>query len=348
VTATAIGIDGSSYVASPTGAMRRTRELTIHLAELGWRPILFLPRHSCEFFANTPDLEIVPIDIHSRPGPWRARLAEKLLPDLLAKNDCRLLLTETHAFPANLPTVFTVHDLAAWDVPELCSFKRKWWRRLTVPTALRKAAAVLTVSDFSAQRLSHHFPDIRATVASNGANHLPALARKTPADRFVLLVGPNDNFRNWPVVIEAIEGLRSTDEFSDLKLVLAGGSNTGQLPPWANNQIVDDHALAVLYSTATALVCESRYEGFDLPLAEALHAACPVVASDLAVHRQIAGEAAIYFTSGNKDELGEAIKKLALNPPDAAQLNHQVDSLSWESSAEIVDQVLFAALRRAT
>ena len=116
MTATAIGIDGSSYVASPTGAMRRTRELASHLAALGWRPILFLPRHSCEFFANTSDVEMVPLDIRSRPGPWRARLAAKLLPDLLARNDCRLLLTETPPFSANLPTVFTVHDLAAWDV----------------------------------------------------------------------------------------------------------------------------------------------------------------------------------------------------------------------------------------
>lgn len=348
MTATAIGIDGSSYVASPTGAMRRTRELASHLAALGWRPILFLPRHSCEFFADTSDVEMVPLDIRSRPGPWRARLAAKLLPDLLARNDCRLLLTETPPFSANLPTVFTVHDLAAWDVPGLCSLKRKWWRRLTVPTALRKAAAVLTVSDFSAQRLKHHFPDIRVTVASNGANHLPLLDRKTPADRFVLLVGPDDNFRNWPLVIAAIEDLRSTDEFHDLKLVLVGRSDIGQLPPWANNQTVDDHDLAVLYSTATALVCESKYEGFDLPLAEALHAACPVVASDLDVHRQIAGQAAVYFTSGNQDELGEAIRTLTMNPPAAAQLNHQVDSLSWESSAKIVDQVLLTTLRQAT
>ena len=105
-----------------------------------------------------------------------------------------------------------------------------------------------------------------------------------------------------------------------------------------------DLELQQLYANAEAIVCPSIYEGFGLPVLEALEFSKPIICSDLESFREIAGEAAVYFDPGDPNACASAIK-LALSPSKRAQLLSEakkrrtlLDELpkNWSNVLEII------------
>ena len=108
---------------------------------------------------------------------------------------------------------------------------------------------------------------------------------------------------------------------------------------------VDDEALPVLYAGAAGFVYPSVYEGFGLPPLEAMASGCPVAVSDIPAHREVCGEAAIYFDPFNPEDLATKLERLLrLDRESRAALveqgMQQAALYNWESAASDTWRVL--------
>jgi glycosyltransferase involved in cell wall biosynthesis len=237
-----------------------------------------------------------------------------------------LLWSATHflprGLPRGLPTVATLLDVVWRDRPETMSRGRRWaasW----LEEGLRRADRIVCISRFTRDRLGTHWPGLiaRAEVIHLAANPRlqghpadPALLARLGIDRpFVMTVGTFEPRKNLGLLLDAlalvpglllvhcgpagwnVEGLQQR----------ARGNPDVRLLGW-----VDEPTLAALYRSAVAAVFPSIYEGFDLPTLDAASLGCPLVISDIPVHREILGPDALYFPLGGAREAARAIESL--------------------------------------
>jgi alpha-1,3-rhamnosyl/mannosyltransferase len=114
---------------------------------------------------------------------------------------------------------------------------------------------------------------------------------------------------------------------------------------------VEAKRLAILYRQAQFVVLPSLYEGFGLPLLEAMHAGTPLLASDLPVTREVAGPAANYAPVGDAEAWAAAICRLAESPAERQRLSaegtRRAREFSWQRAARETVEVLVAAAHDA-
>jgi alpha-1,3-rhamnosyl/mannosyltransferase len=114
---------------------------------------------------------------------------------------------------------------------------------------------------------------------------------------------------------------------------------------------VSDDALSSLYRAALALVYPSRYEGFGLPLLEAMASGCPVIASDCASIPEVVGEAGVLLDPDDEVGWAAAIERLVDHPADAERLRTlglaRASLFSWRRTAEGTARVYTECLERA-
>jgi glycosyltransferase involved in cell wall biosynthesis len=173
---------------------------------------------------------------------------------------------------------------------------------------------------------------------------------------FCLMVGNLTPNKNLETVVAAFAELKARG--LNYRLIIAGSDLFGRLaatlremrvPPNIElMQHVDDVTLATLYSSAFCLIQASHYEGFGLPIVEAMHQGCPVIASDISVLREIAGNAALFFSPSSSTALAEAVEKLtydkALRLHLAKAGGMHASRFHWDDTAretaELFDAVL--------
>ncbi len=278
--------------------------------------------------------------------------------------------------PTALPLVITVHDLAALRFPELHPSRNVLQQR-SLLRHLRGADAVVAVSQATADDLAHSgVPSERIIVAPLGLSprvgvpHEPpetracrpadlAAADKSgqgarPATGFLLTVGETAPRKNYGVLLHAlaritgprlvIAGPPSADEprISSLITELDIRSRVSRL------RSVSDPELTALYHDALALCFPSVAEGFGLPVLEAMGAGLPVLASDIPVMHELAGDAALYAPSGDERAWAEAIEAVVADPALRADLamrgRKRAAEFTWERTAELT----IGAYRAAT
>lgn len=244
-----------------------------------------------------PGLDWLPVDIPAGPT-WRRALRERrLLPPLLRELSATLL---DHALlPAPrvpCPQLLTIHDLRDADGE---GNRHRWLARAVLRASLRRAAAVVVPSQFTASRLRHFAPALRAPLhVLPNAVDLPPAASPTAAAAppFVLHVGHLERRKQIDLLLRAMAPLPAPCE---LRLV---GADAGagaalralaqQLGIAARVQFlgrVDDAGLARLYATAAVTALPSCYEGFGLPALEALAAGGAVLVSDRGALPEVVG-----------------------------------------------------------
>jgi glycosyltransferase involved in cell wall biosynthesis len=212
--------------------------------------------------------------------------------------------------PPDMPYVVELHDVQHLDQPENFPRAERLYRRLRYDAPARRAHAVITVSEFSRRRIIHHLgvDPSRVHVAYEGVDPSAFVPDHAPREDFVLYPARGWPHKNHRRLIQAMGNVRRTHPH--LRLVLTGGALerlTG-LPEWVDVRgLVSRRELILLYQRAAALAFPSLYEGFGLPLLEAMACACPVAASDAGSLPEIVGDAAVLFDAADPDSIADGI-----------------------------------------
>jgi len=222
---------------------------------------------------------------------------------------------------ARAPSIVTVHDVMPLEHREAMSAPRRAVYRALVRDALR-AACVVTDSEASRDALAAAFPGVPATVRvvypgvrrGEVGEAWPAWERAV-----VLAVGVNKPHKDLDTLVRALARVPAARR---PLLVWAGPRDprypgAAELAARAGGDVdvrelglVPEERLAALYRSAALFAFPTRYEGFGLPLLEALALGVPAVASDLRVLREVAGDAAMYAPPGDIAAWAEAIDRL--------------------------------------
>jgi glycosyltransferase involved in cell wall biosynthesis len=255
--------------------------------------------------------------------------------------------------------VVTVHDAAYFEPGVHAATWANWSQRckwqLLYATLSRTADLFHTVSNFSAERLGAYFPAIRSRlrvvpnavsphffepVTAAGEAYLERSGlRGIP---YILLPGGLHFRKNADLVIRAWPLLKQ--KCADLTLVIAGHSDPHFVPQIERfggsvlrTGFVNDEELCALYARALAAWVPSRYEGFGLPVIEAMACGTPVVASDSASLPEVAGGAAILVPPDSPAEHADALHSLISNSALRAELQARgkdhASRFTWNVSA---------------
>jgi glycosyltransferase involved in cell wall biosynthesis len=246
------------------------------------------------------------------------------------------------AVPA--PAVVTVHDLSFEHHPGLMGLRDRLVFRTAVPRSMRRAARVLAVSERTKQDLVERYgvPERKIVVTPNGVD--PAFrpdGPKADGSPYALFVGTLQPRKDPEGAIEALALVGD-----DLRLVLAGpdrgsgararetASRLGLSSRVEFRGHVDRDELAALYRGAACLVLPSRWEGFGLPVVEAMASGTPVVATRAGAIPEVAGDAAVLVEPGDPSALAGGIERaLADRERLVAAGLERARAFSWRETA---------------
>jgi glycosyltransferase involved in cell wall biosynthesis len=270
----------------------------------------------------------------------------------------------TLALPSSspVPLIATVHDLIPWALGGWTLFgeRTRWWlgRRL-----LRRADLVLAPSEATAQdarRLARVREDrIRVIHEGLAPGFCPAEgAAERVAERhgmrkpYLLFVGALDARKDPRGLLRAWEVARAAG--ADVDLVLAGaGSRQAPADMGGARRLgyLELPALVDLYTAASCLVFPSRYEGFGLPLLEAMGCGCPAVTYRNSSLPEVAGDAVVLVPDGDAEALGRAAAEVCLEPAVAARMRRdglaRAAEFPWRKTARATIAAYEHALGRA-
>jgi glycosyltransferase involved in cell wall biosynthesis len=363
-----VGFDGHA-LSSPAGGVRRyARELLGALVRLG---------EDLEIVALGGDAPQVPagVDCVDAPAHPPTNLGWSLVGLPRAAQRAHIDVLHAPAYTAPLwgapPVVLTLHDVSYARHPEWYPYRRDLARRAFYRRSARRATVVLTDSTFSANEITaaYDIPPGRIVVAplgvdgsfspdtSGGQCELP----QEISGPFVLHVGDLHERRNLPTVVDAVIGARRHfGGAAGVSLVLAGvdrGVGDGLCAIAAEADVpeavvklgpVSEELLLSLYRCATALVYPSLYEGFGLPVLEAMACGTPVIASRAASIPEVAGDAAILLDPSDVAAWTDAIVNVVNDDDRRSALRSKglarATEFTWARTARItLDAYLRAA-----
>lgn len=234
--------------------------------------------------------------------------------------------------------VVTLHDVQHLELPHLFSRAERLYRRRYYESAARRADVVVTVSEFARQTIVDRLgiaPD-RVMTALNGVDAAEFVPQLGARERFLLYPARAWAHKNHSRLLEAVALLRQEDP--DLTLVLTGGGleALGRLPEWVDARgLVDRSELLELYRTAACLVFPSLYEGFGIPVLEAMASGCPVASSSAASLPEVCGDAAVLFDPTDPEAIAEGVRTaLARSTTLSAGGPAHAARFSWAACAE--------------
>jgi glycosyltransferase involved in cell wall biosynthesis len=293
-----------------------------------------------------PDLlpkGVEPIELPAKSQPLRMSWS---LPRLLVRLEPALSHFQYVVAPrAPSPAVVTIHDLSFERDPGLMGRRDRFFFRTMVPRSARRADRVLAVSERTKRDLVELYglDEAKVVVTPNGVDaRFRPNGERNGSDPYLLFVGALQP-RKDPVA--AIQALSLVD--SALRLVLVGPDKgagreareavarlglNGRVQ-FAGHVGMDD--LASLYRNAEALVFPSRYEGFGLPVVEAMASGTPVVATSTGAIPEVAADAAILVEPGDAVALAGGIERALADRERLVRAGlERVKRYSWTETAQ--------------
>jgi glycosyltransferase involved in cell wall biosynthesis len=262
--------------------------------------------------------------------------------------------------------VVTIHDVATLDHPEWFTAKFGNWYRWLMPRLVKTVRRIITVSQFTKLRLIEltRVDESKIVVIPNGVNKrfVPRSGEEIahvreilgiPTSRYVLSLGSLEPRKNLARLLDAWSTCYSHLD-DDITLVVAGepggrrifrDNGISSIPPRVHfTGFVSEQSLPALYSGAIVLVYPSVYEGFGLPVAEAMASGVVPIVSDCSSLPEVVGNAGIKVNPFDVEELAYGLVTICRNHSLRADLREKALRLSmrfrWESAARASMDVL--------
>ncbi len=267
-------------------------------------------------------------------------------------------VTYNAPFFSPCPSVVTVHDVIFRRYPHYFSPRVRLLLRTLMPWSMHKAAVILTGSEDARHEIVHYYPFVRDKImvtldaAGTLVKAVPdpqAVQQHVGQGSFILAVGTVQPRKNIVRLIQAYIRLRDRGE-TTAKLVIVGRAQ------WQHSEIhrlaansmytndilfpgyLPDATVAALYNGCAVFVYPSLYEGFGLPVLEAMTCGAPVITSKTSSLPEVAGSAAILIDPFSVEEIASAIASVVNNASIREDLRvrgrQQAARFSWERTAE--------------
>ena len=279
----------------------------------------------------------------------------QMLQQICDEEGAELFISTYYTTPINTPSVFMAYDM----IPEVLggNLNEPMW--IEKHNAIKYASAFISISENTARDLSTFFPNISLesiTVAHCGVDPLFSPASENEINAFKYKYGINKpyflsgglgGYKNEILFLQAFSQLINKHSFD----IVATGAGS-QLPPeWRQYTAgctfhglqLSDAELRLAYAGAVALVYPSQYEGFGMPVAEAMACGCPVITTRNASLPEVGGEAVIYVKDDDIEGMTNAlcdVQKPSLRRNLIQAGLQQYQKFSWDKMADIVSNVL--------
>jgi glycosyltransferase involved in cell wall biosynthesis len=250
--------------------------------------------------------------------------------------------------------VNTIHDIAFVHVPEVYTFFAQARQRWAIKRAIKLSNHILTVSYTTKNDLNNYYSVNQAmmTVARLGVSHRKNFLNSDHGSYFLTL-GRIEKKKNIEFLIKVFE--RFAQKHENIKLLLVGkmGDGSEQILKQIDNSkikknieilgFVPDDQLQSLFARSLAFLFPSKYEGFGMPVLEAMSENVPVIASDIPALREICENSAIFASPYSEDEWLGALESIMDDNVRADLITkgkEQIKKFSWEQTARTTLKVL--------
>lgn len=321
------------------------------------------------------ELAVLPANWEEKVLPWFTNLPRRLnkgwsqirlsLEFLSDPPDVFFAPAQVIPFITPAKTVVTIHDSAFLFQTKSYWFMSRWYLRIMNWLVIKKACKILTPSEFSKQELIKYYgveAGEKAQVIPLGfdkenynlekvknASQDEILKKYNITKKYIIAVNRLEEKKNTKRIVQAFNILRSSG--LDIHLVLVGKCGVGsaevlneiEISPFADDIIVlgwveKNTDVAVLVSGAQVFTVPSLYEGFGLPVLQAMALGCPVVASTGSSLEEVGASAGLYANPLDSADIAEKvivlIKNLALRQEKIQLGLERVKNYSWEKTAE--------------
>ena len=254
------------------------------------------------------------------------------LPDYLRKNPLDIFHIQYIApfwLPKKVKMVLTIHDISFNFFPQFIKKSDLFFLKMLIPRSLRMAARIIAVSEFTKKEIKKYY-NISAekiAVVHNGVdfelfdkyidqNKLAEIRKKySLPEKFLLYIGTLQPRKNLPALIQAMHILQEKYNLEDIKFVIAGNREAHNFDPEIDEAIekygldksvifpgwIDEEDKPAIYKLAQCFVFPSLYEGFGIPIIEAMSAGTPVISSNSSCLPEI-GKTGVIFADPKKPE----------------------------------------------
>ena len=279
----------------------------------------------------------------------------QMLQQICDEEGAELFISTYYTTPINTPSVFMAYDM----IPEIVGgdLNQPMWREKH--KGINHASAFIAISENTAKDINKFFPDIpleSITVAHCGVDTVFRPASETEINNFkykyginkpYFLVGGLRGYKNSILFFQAFAQLTNKESFD----IVATGAGSQLLSEWRQYTLgstfhglqLSDEELRLAYAGAVALVYPSKYEGFGMPVVEAMACGCPVITTPNASLPEAGGEAVIYVKDDNIQAMANAlceVQKPSLRHHLIQAGLQQAKKFSWVTMAEKVRQAL--------
>ena len=355
-----IGIDGyEANVADRVGIGRYAYEMLSHLYPL-------LEKHNVTVFLPNAPRRDLPVETLA----WRYKVCGPSkfwtfigLPMALKREQLDVIFSPTHYIPrfTSVPRVMALMDVSYLKFPDLFKAKDLYQLRRWTAYSVVHAKKIITISQASKNDIikAYRVPEDRVIVTYPGFIMNNVLPTKTPKN-YMLSVGTLQPRKNYAKLIEAFSLFLKVNKqkFSDLQLLIIGKKG------WMYEEIlaapkkfgvenrvtfldfVKEEDLPGYYRHAICFALPSLYEGFGLPVLEAMAYKCPIVVSNVSSLPEIAGKAAVYVDPNSVESIAKGLLT-AVGQRNLVQGKQRINAglsqmkkFTWEKAAKQTVEVL--------
>lgn len=293
------------------------------------------------------------------------------VPWFLMQNHIDVYHTQ-YILPAFVPrrtrAVTHIHDVSFCAYPEHIGWSDRLFLSLLIPSSLRRAALIIAVSEFTKSEIQkyYHVSSEKITVIPNALGENFSMVPDDETKRrirekyhlpemFLLSVGTLQPRKNIPFLIDAVARLRK--RLPNLSLVIVGSRTAHHFDRRIDERVVatglkraivfpgyvENEDLPALVSLATVFVFPSLYEGFGIPLLEAMSQDVPIAASDIPCFREIGANALSYFNPTDLASCVDTLYTLCIDEKSRNALQERgrerLSQYSWRTSAKFLFDV---------